>query len=104
MERHGTGKDLRVAAVAATRIWTDPDGVRMPAGAVHAWERGTNQTLCGIQLGRAGLVRFAHVAWPDVQPATGRHADEVREVCRRCAAATGTRRDTRPWRRKDPRP
>lgn len=29
------------AAVAATGSWVDPDGVRMPAGEVHAWERGT---------------------------------------------------------------
>jgi hypothetical protein len=39
-----------------------------------------------------------------VQPATGGHADEVRRVCPRCAAATGRRRDERPWVRTDPRP
>ena len=36
------------AAVAATDRWTDPDGFRAPAGLVHAWLRGTNQTLCGV--------------------------------------------------------
>jgi hypothetical protein len=90
--------------VAASSQWTDPDGVRMPAGEVHAWERGTNQTLCGVPLARARLLRFAHVTWADVQPETGRDADEVRRVCPRCAAATGRRRDSRPWTRTDPRP
>ena len=92
------------AAVAATDQWTDPDGVRMPAGAVHAWRRGTNQTLCGLPIKRARLGRFSHVSWADVQPESGRHADMVAEVCPRCAAAMGRRRDQRPWRRENPRP
>ncbi|WP_129338963.1 hypothetical protein [Cellulomonas endophytica] len=92
------------AAVAATGTWTDPDGVRMPAGEVHAWERGTNATVCGLQLGRQGLLRFPHVTWEDAQPARGRDADAVTGACRRCAAGTGARRDERPWRRTDPRP
>jgi hypothetical protein len=92
------------AQVAASGSWTDPDGVRRPAGEVHAWEPGTNQTLCGLALSRSRLGRFAHVAWADVQPATGAHADEVQRVCPRCAAATGARRDKRPWTRTDPRP
>jgi len=92
------------AAVAATGTWVDPDGVRMPAGEVHAWERGTNATVCRLQLSRQGLARFPHVAWADVQPATGRDADAVTSVCRRCAAGTGARRDDKPWRRVDPRP
>jgi hypothetical protein len=91
------------AAVAATDEWTDPDGFRMPGGAVHAWRQGTNQTVCGAQLSRSGLRRFPHVDWADVQPATGRDADEVREVCPRCAAAMGARRDERGWRRTNPR-
>jgi hypothetical protein len=90
--------------VAASSQWVDPDGVRMPAGEVHAWEQGTNQTLCGLALARSELRRFAHVTWADVQPATGRDADEVRRVCPRCAAATGRRRDARSWSRTDPRP
>ena len=92
------------AAVAATGQWTDPDGISAPAGAVHAWLPGTNQTLCGQQLSRSELVRFPHVQWVDAQPATGRDADRVQEVCPQCAAAMGRRRDERPWRRVDPRP
>jgi hypothetical protein len=94
---------MRGAAVAATGEWKDPDGFRMPAGSVHAWRHGTNSTLCGVQLGRSGLVRFPHVEWPDVQPATGRDADRVAEVCPRCAAAMGRRRDQRRWVRENPR-
>ena len=94
----------RTPAVAATDRWLDPDGVRRPAGEVHAWLQGTNQTLCGLALSRSRLLRFAGVTWADAQPATGRHADEVQRVCPRCAAATGARRDTRPWTRTDPRP
>ena len=81
------------AAVAATDTWTDPDGFRAPAGEVHAWLPRTNQTLCGLPLHRAQLHRFPHVDWLDAQPATGRDADRVTQVCRRCAAATGRRRD-----------
>ena len=92
------------AAVAATGSWTDPDGYRSPAGEVHAWRPGTNSTLCGLQLSRSRLERFSHIQWVDVQPATGRDADRVSDVCPRCAAATGRRRDERPWRRTDPRP
>ena len=91
-------------AVAATDSWRDPDGVRRPAGEVHAWRQGTNQTLCGLQLSRSRLTRFAGTDWVEVQPATGAHADEVREVCPRCAAGMGARRDSKPWRRIDPRP
>jgi hypothetical protein len=92
------------ASVAATGEWTDPDGIRSPAGAVHAWLPGTNQTLCGQQLSRSQLLRFPHIQWADVQPATGRDADRVHEVCPQCAAAMGRRRDERPWKRVDPRP
>jgi hypothetical protein len=91
------------AAVAATGEWTDPDGIRSPAGAVHAWFVGTNQTLCGDQLSRSQLGRFPHIQWADVQP-SGRDADRVSDICPRCAAAMGRRRDERPWKRVDPRP
>lgn len=97
-------KKVGSASVAATGRWTDPDGVRMPAGEVHAWVQGTNQTVCGLALGREALQRFPHVSWADVQPATGRHADEVTHVCRRCAAGMGARRGERRWSRVDPRP
>jgi hypothetical protein len=91
-------------AVAATDSWKDPDGYRMPAGVVHAWRPGTNQTLCGLSTSRSRLARFSHVEWADAQPATGRDADQVAEVCHRCAAAMGQRRDSRRWTRTDPRP
>lgn len=91
------------AAVAASSAWTDPDGARLPAGEVHAWERGTNQTLCGLALSRSGLGRFAHVAWADVQPEAGGSADAVQRVCPRCAGAMGTR-PARSWTRTNPRP
>jgi hypothetical protein len=92
------------AAVAATGSWTDPDGFRSPAGEVHAWRPGSNSSLCGLQLSRSRLERFPHIQWLDVQPATGRDADRVTDVCPRCAAATGRRRDERGWKRTDPRP
>jgi hypothetical protein len=91
------------AAVAATGSWIDPDGFRTPAGEVHAWLPGTNQTICGLPVKKAGLDRFSHVDWLDVQPATGRDADRVQEVCPRCAAGMGRRRDERPWTRDNPR-
>ncbi|MVA76618.1 hypothetical protein GC722_11370 [Auraticoccus sp. F435] len=93
-----------MTAVAASDTWRDPDGVRRPAGSVHAWQPGTNQTLCGLALSRSRLQRFAGTDWKDVQPATGGHADAVQEVCRRCAAATGTRRGEKRWQRTNPRP
>jgi hypothetical protein len=92
------------AAVAASDTWRAPDGFRSPAGEVHAWLPGTNQTLCGLQLSRTGLKRLPHIDWVDAQPATGRDADRVTAVCRRCNAATGHRRDEKPWMRNDPRP
>jgi len=94
----------RTAAVAATDQWTDPDGVRRPGGEVHAWEQGRNETACGLSLSRSRLAGFPHVTWDDVQPESGRHADEVRAVCRRCRAAQGGRRDARGWKRTTPPP
>ena len=90
--------------VAASGEWIDPDGVRMPAGEVHAWQRGTNQTLCGLQLSRSRLRSYPHVRWSQVQPESGGHADAVRRVCPRCAAAVGGRPRRTPWTRADPRP
>jgi hypothetical protein len=85
-------------AVAASSGWIDPDGVRRPGGEVHGWVPGTNQTVCGLALSRSRLTRYPHVDWIDVQPESGRHADEVRRVCPRCVAAA------RPRRRRDDRP
>ncbi|MGP4002611.1 hypothetical protein [Streptomyces sp. 8N706] len=94
-------------AVAASGQWVDEeDGVRRPAGEVHAWERGRNQTVCGLALSRSQLVRFPHVVWSDALPESGGAADRVQRVCRRCASVAGRRgTDARPaWRRTDPRP
>ena len=90
--------------VAATGAATDPDGRRLPTGEVHAWEPGTNQTLCGLQLSRSHLLRFAGVRWADAQPDSGGSADYVADVCRRCAAATGRREGEKRWIRTSPRP
>jgi len=96
---------LRSAAVAAADQWTDPDdGVRYPAGEVHGWVQRHNETVCGLSLSRSHLLRFPHVSWADVQPESGRHAEEVVEVCRRCRAGLGARRDERGWTRTNPRP
>jgi hypothetical protein len=95
----------RSAAVAAADQWTDPDdGIRYPAGEVHGWVQGHNETVCDLSLSRSGLTRFPHVSWADVQPESGRHAEEVQAVCRRCAAGLGVRRDERGWTRINPRP
>ncbi len=92
------------AAVAASSEWLDPDdGVRLPAGDVHAWLPGTNQTLCGLALSRSRLTRFAHVPFAQVLPESGGAADAVGHLCPRCLSATGVR-SGRSWERRDPRP
>lgn len=90
--------------VAASGDWRDEDGVRHPAGEVHGWLPGRNSTVCGLQLSRSLLRAFPDVDWRDVQPDSGGRADAVRDVCQRCAAASGRRRDQRGWRRVQPRP
>ncbi|MGN6600103.1 MAG: hypothetical protein ACTHMW_12605 [Actinomycetes bacterium] len=93
------------ARVAASGSWTDPDGVRLPAGEVHAWVPGHNQTVCGLALSRSRLARFPHVLWEDVFPESGGAADEVSWVCPRCPAGSGGPREKeRAWRRVSPRP
>ncbi|ALV48349.1 hypothetical protein ABT368_05285 [Streptomyces althioticus] len=95
-------------AVAASGQWTDEeDGRRrLPAGEVHAWEPGRNETVCGLSLSRSRLARFSHVNWPDTFPESGGAADKVRRVCPRCASVAGRRgSDARPrWVRDRPRP
>ena len=88
------------AAVAASSRWTDEDGVRQPGGEAHAWEPGTNQTLCGLALSRSQLERFHHVPWSQVVgEGTGEH---LKRVCPRCTAATRRGpRSTRSWSRMD---
>ena len=91
--------------VAATDDWLDEDHVRHPAGEVHGWLRGRNQTLCGLSLHRSRLRAFADVEWDDVQPASGGRADQVQAVCPRCRSAVeGRTSKVRSWTRDSPRP
>ncbi|GAA0288285.1 hypothetical protein [Kineococcus aurantiacus] len=93
------------AKSAASGAWTPEDGgSRLPAGEVHAWNPGNNATLCGVPLKRAGLIRFPHVEFSDLDPLTGGEGDRVRWTCPRCVAATGGRSGGRRWVRSDPRP
>jgi hypothetical protein len=93
----------RRSAVAASGRTIDDDGIRAPAGEVHAWTPGTNQTVCGLSLHRTRLSVFPHVPFSDVYAVTGGLAEGIDRVCPRCAAATGTR-DQRRWTRQNPRP
>lgn len=104
MRQRGKGRGPANAAVVATDQAPDLDGVRAPAGEVHAWGPGTNQTVCGLALSRESFLRFPHVPWAEVQPATGSRADAVTAVCPRCAAGMGARRGEKRWKRVDPRP
>ncbi|GAB2674962.1 hypothetical protein GCM10009743_58470 [Kribbella swartbergensis] len=92
--------------MAATGEWRDEHGVRLPAGEVHAWEQGLNQTVCGLPLSRARLYRFAGVEWADTFVETGGAADRVVSQCRRCASVAGRRAGDlgKRWQRINPRP
>ena len=91
--------------VAATDDWLDPDHTRLPAGEVHGWARGHNQTVCGLSLHRSRLRTFGEVEWPDVQPESGGMADQVQAVCPRCTAGIDGRTSKRKrWTREQPRP
>lgn len=94
----------QAASVAASSGWIDDQGVRQPAGEVHAWLPGTNQTLCGLAMSRSRLRGFAHVPFEYAATDVALPTDEVRHICPRCTAATGQRRDRRPWQRVAPRP
>ncbi|AQS66139.1 hypothetical protein [Streptomyces pactum] len=96
----------RYEVAASGRWWDREDHRRLPAGEVHAWRQGMNQTVCGLSLHRSQLFRFPAVTWSDVLPETGGAADAVRRVCPRCAAAAGRPgADARPGRRHiNPRP
>lgn len=94
-------------AVAASGQWVDAeDGRRLPAGEVHAWEQGRNETVCGLALSRSQLGRFPHIAWTDALPDSGGAADRVQRICPRCASVAGRRgEEARPrWQRTNPRP
>jgi hypothetical protein len=94
---------VKNAATAASSQAAGPDGVRVPAGEVHAWLPGTNQTVCGLALNRTRLLRFPHVPFDFRATDVLTTEDEVGYICPRCVAAT-TRRDARRWRRVSPRP
>ena len=91
------------ASVAASSEWTDETGVRQPGGEVHAWQPGTNQTVCGLALSRTRLRRFPHVRFDFRRTDVVTAQDEVRHICPRCVAAT-SRRGERTWTRTAPRP
>jgi len=91
------------AAVAASSQAAGPDGVRVPAGEVHAWLPGTNQTVCGLALSRSRLGRFPHVPFDYRATDVLTDGDDVGYICPRCVAAT-TPREERGWRRIAPRP
>jgi hypothetical protein len=91
--------------VTATHDWLDDELVRHPAGEVHGWLRGHNQTVCRLALSRSRLRSFADVEWADVQPASGGRADAVQVVCARCTAGIeGRTSRRRRWTRDSPRP
>jgi hypothetical protein len=91
--------------VAASSEWVGDDGVRQPAGEVHGWLPGTNQTVCGLALSRSRLRRFPHVRWDYRATDVLTGADRVGWICPRCAAAAREGRpDRRSWTRTDPRP
>ena len=93
------------AQVAATDDLLDEDLVRQPAGEVHGWYRGQNETVCGLSLFRSRLRTFPGLVWADVQPASGGSAEHVQAVCPRCRAAVeGRTSKRRAWTREHPRP
>ena len=101
--RTGYLKAMATKAVAASNEIVDDDGIRRPAGDVHAWTVGTNQSVCGLALSRSQLRRFPHVSWSEVYAVTGGYSHVVQRVCPRCAAAVGGRVQSR-WTRRNPRP
>jgi hypothetical protein len=94
-----------VASVVASSEFVGDDGVRQPGGEVHAWQPGTNQTVCGLALSRTRLRRFPHVRFDfrSTDVVGGNGEDEVGHICPRCVAATGGRA-RRSWTRTAPRP
>ncbi|MEU8242900.1 hypothetical protein AB0C07_31980 [Actinoplanes missouriensis] len=93
----------RAASVAASSQFIGDDGIRQPAGEVHAWTPGMNQTLCGLALSRTRLRTFPHVKFDFRATDVVTAEDEVRYICPRCVAAT-SRRGERSWTRTAPRP
>lgn len=79
------------AAVVASAEWVDEAGQRQPAGEVHAWQPGQNQTVCGLALHRSQLRRFAHVPFDFAATDVLTEADRIGRICPRCVAATRRR-------------
>ncbi len=104
--QRAAGSRPRVTAqVAATDDALDEDLVGLPAGEVHGWWRGQNETVCGLSLSRSRLRTFPGLVWGDVQPASGGSAELVQVVCPRCRAALeGRTCERRSWTRERPRP
>jgi len=99
-------RELEVSGSRVTGVLLD-DGERLPAGEVHGWWHGQNETACGLALSRSQLVRFGALRWRDVQPDSGGSADLVTEVCGRCASVLrprGAHADGPGWTRSSPRP
>ena len=71
------------------RWFDEEDHRRLPAEEAHAWEAGTNQTLCALSPFRTRLARATHTARADVIPDGGGAADEAGRVGPRCLAGTG---------------
>lgn len=74
-------------AVAASSQQTDAFGIRQPAGEVHAWHRGRNETVCGLSLSRSRLRRFPHVPFDFQSTDVLTAQDPIGRVCPRCLAA-----------------
>lgn len=99
-------RPTRTPAVAASSETAGDDGVREPAGEVHAWLPGQNQTLCGLPLSRTRLRRFPHVPFDYSGTDQLTAADPIGRICPRCPAAAGGPGDRRRqgWERHSPRP
>lgn len=94
----------RSSSVAASGSGPDPDDGRdLPAGEVHGWWHGQDETVCRLSLHRSRLRSFPALRWDDVQPSSGGSADLVLVVCARCRTALSTPGGDG-WRRTDPRP
>ena len=79
-------------AVAASGQRTDACGIRQPAGEVHAWRHGRNETVCGLSLSRSRLGRFPHVPFDFQATDVLTSQDPIGRICPHCLAALRPRR------------
>lgn len=93
-------------AVAASGEYVDQDGVRAPWGDMHGWQRGRNETLCGVSVKRAELRPFPHRLWADAiwtVESSGGH-ERTGRLCPGCLAAVRRKKPRQsPGRRENPR-